>query len=102
MNVRHTSMSVLTTPTLPVLQRSRGIVRLAFKLRDNSTVLKELYQHGGYFAKLPASENGHPTEAVLINTSGGVTDAWDGILKYQLDINHKPCNFVELFPRLKE
>ena len=24
------------------------------------------------------------------------------ILKYQLDVNHKPCNFVELFPRLKE
>ena len=49
--------------------------------------------------------------AVLVNgkyifalpgSSGGVTDAWDGILKYQLDINHKPCNFVELFPRLKE
>ena len=49
--------------------------------------------------------------AVLINgkyifalpgSSGGVTDAWDGILKHQLDINHKPCNFVELFPRLKE
>ena len=35
-------------------------------------------------------------------SSGGVTDAWDGILKHQLDINHKPCNFVELFPRLKE
>ena len=49
--------------------------------------------------------------AVLVNgkyifalpgSSGGVTEAWDGILKYQLDINHKPCNFVELFPRLKE
>ena len=49
--------------------------------------------------------------AVLVNgkyifalpgSSGGVTDAWDGILKYQLDINHKPCNFVELLPRLKE
>ena len=49
--------------------------------------------------------------AVLVNgkyifalpgSSGGVTDAWEGILKYQLDINHKPCNFVELFPRLKE
>ena len=49
--------------------------------------------------------------AVLVNgkyifalpgSSGGVTDAWDGILKYQLDIKHKPCNFVELFPRLKE
>ena len=38
----------------------------------------------------------------LPGSSGGVTDAWDGILKYQLDINHRPCNFVELFPRLKE
>ena len=38
----------------------------------------------------------------LPGSSGGVTDAWEGILKNQLDINHKPCNFVELFPRLKE
>ena len=38
----------------------------------------------------------------LPGSSGGVADAWDGILKYQLDINHKPCNFVELLPRLKE
>ena len=39
---------------------------------------------------------------VLPGSSGGVTDAWDKILKFQLDINHKPCNFVELFPRLEE
>ena len=38
----------------------------------------------------------------LPGSSGGVTDAWDGILKHQLDVNHKPCNFIELFPRLKE
>jgi len=38
----------------------------------------------------------------LPGSSGGVTDAWDGILKHQLDVSHKPCNFVELFPRLKE
>ena len=38
----------------------------------------------------------------LPGSSGGVTDAWDGILKHQLDANHKPCNFVELIPRLKE
>ena len=38
----------------------------------------------------------------LPGSSGGVKDAWEGILKHQLDINHKPCNFVELFPRLKE
>jgi len=38
----------------------------------------------------------------LPGSSGGVTDAWDEILKPQLDINNKPCNFVELLPRLKE
>ena len=38
----------------------------------------------------------------LPGSSGGVIDAWDKILIYQLDINHKPCNFVELLPRLKE
>ena len=38
----------------------------------------------------------------LPGSSGGVIDAWDKILLHQLDINHKPCNFVELFPRLKE
>jgi len=38
----------------------------------------------------------------LPGSSGGVTDAWEGILKYQLDINHKPCNFVEIMPRLRE
>ena len=29
-------------------------------------------------------------------------DAWDEILRYQLDIRHKPCNFVEILPRLQE
>ena len=38
----------------------------------------------------------------LPGSSGGVNDAWEGILKHQLNIDHKPCNFVELFPRLKE
>ncbi len=38
----------------------------------------------------------------LPGSSGGVTDAWEEILIHQLDINHKPCNFVELLPRLKE
>ena len=38
----------------------------------------------------------------LPGSSGGVTDAWEGILKHQLDVNHKPCIFIELFPRLKE
>ena len=38
----------------------------------------------------------------LPGSTGAVTDAWDGILRDQLDIRHKPCNFVELMPRLRE
>jgi molybdopterin adenylyltransferase len=38
----------------------------------------------------------------LPGSTGAVTDAWDGILASQLDIRHKPCNFVELLPRLGE
>ena len=29
-------------------------------------------------------------------------DAWDEILRYQLDVRHRPCNFVEIMPRLSE
>ena len=29
-------------------------------------------------------------------------DGWDEILKYQLDIRHKPCNFIEIMPRLRD
>jgi molybdenum cofactor biosynthesis protein B len=38
----------------------------------------------------------------LPGSSGAVQDGWDGILAAQLDSRHKPCNFVELMPRLNE
>ena len=38
----------------------------------------------------------------LPGSTGAVKDAWDGILKDQLDSRHRPCNFVELMPRLME
>jgi molybdenum cofactor biosynthesis protein B len=38
----------------------------------------------------------------LPGSTGAVRDGWDGILKSQLDSRHKPCNFVELMPRLLE
>jgi molybdopterin adenylyltransferase len=38
----------------------------------------------------------------LPGSSGAVKDAWDGILATQLDNRHRPCNFVELMPRLQE
>ena len=65
---------------------------LSYKTVGTSTIQSRacaVLANGKYVFALPGS-------------SGGVTDAWDGILKHQLDINHKPCNFVELFPRLKE
>ncbi len=33
---------------------------------------------------------------------GACRDAWDGILALQLDFRHRPCNFVEIMPRLDE
>ena len=38
----------------------------------------------------------------LPGSPGAVKDAWDGILKLQLDYRHKPCNFMEIMPRLEE
>ena len=38
----------------------------------------------------------------LPGSTGAVKDAWDGILAQQLDNRHRPCNFVELMPRLRE
>ena len=66
--------------------------QLSYKTIGTSTLQSRacaILKNGKYIFALPGS-------------SGGVTDAWDMILKYQLDINHKPCNFVELLPRLKE
>ncbi|MEN8919122.1 MAG: molybdenum cofactor biosynthesis protein B [Octadecabacter sp.] len=38
----------------------------------------------------------------LPGSTGACKDAWDEILVKQLDYRHKPCNFVEIFPRLDE
>ena len=38
----------------------------------------------------------------LPGSPGACKDAWDDILHEQLDIRHKPCNFVEMMPRLTE
>ncbi|MBT6895023.1 MAG: molybdenum cofactor biosynthesis protein, partial [Rhodobacterales bacterium] len=45
--------------------------------------------HGTYLFALPGSP-------------GACMDGWEEILKYQLDYTHKPCNFVEIMPRLEE
>ncbi|MEL6279570.1 MAG: molybdenum cofactor biosynthesis protein B [Pseudomonadota bacterium] len=45
--------------------------------------------HGTYLFALPGSP-------------GACKDGWDEILKWQLDIRHRPCNLVEIMPRLEE
>ena len=45
--------------------------------------------HGTYIFCVPGSP-------------GACRDAWEGILKWQLDNRHRPCNFVEIMPRLEE
>lgn len=36
----------------------------------------------------------------LPGSTGACRDGWEKILRFQLDIRHRPCNFAELFPRL--
>jgi len=38
----------------------------------------------------------------LPGSPGACKDGWDGILRWQLDSRHRPCNFVEIMPRLQE
>ena len=38
----------------------------------------------------------------LPGSPGACKDGWDGILAAQLDYRHRPCNFVEIMPRLEE
>ena len=65
---------------------------MSFKTIGTSTVQSRAcacVTRGTYIFALPGS-------------TGAVKDGWDGILKDQLDSRHKPCNFVELMPRLRE
>jgi len=65
---------------------------LSFKSIGTSTVQSRacaVVARGTYIFCLPGS-------------NGAVKDGWDGILAEQLDSRNRPCNFVELMPRLKE
>lgn len=65
---------------------------LSFKSIGTSTVQSRacaVVARGTYIFALPGS-------------NGSVKDGWDGILAEQLDSRNRPCNFVELMPRLRE
>ncbi|SLN51316.1 molybdenum cofactor biosynthesis protein B [Ruegeria meonggei] len=77
---------------------------------------KEIEAFGTVFTFLSMEKIG--TSAVQSRATGGVAggtylfalpgspgackDAWDGILEKQFDYRHRPCNFVEIMPRLDE
>lgn len=65
---------------------------LSYKTIGTSTVQSRamaVVARGTYVFALPGS-------------NGAVKDGWDGILAEQLDSRNRPCNFVELMPRLRE
>ena len=65
---------------------------LSFKTIGTSTIQSRalgVVARGKYIFALPGS-------------NGAVKDGWDGILAEQLDSRNRPCNFVELMPRLRE
>src|SRR5215469_5735465 len=60
--------------SLPRLQRASGECRVAFAARHGATRLADLYQRDPCRVLFPDPEPGMPPEAVLVTTSGGVTD----------------------------
>jgi urease accessory protein len=60
--------------SLPRLQRASGECRVAFAVRDGATRLADLYQRDPCRVLFPDPEPGTPPEAILVTTSGGVTD----------------------------
>jgi urease accessory protein len=64
----------MTTSPTTRLQRASGESRVAFDLRDGRTRLGDLYQRDPCRVLFPESEPGEPPQAVLLTTSGGVTD----------------------------
>jgi urease accessory protein len=71
--------------TAPVrLQRASGESRVAFARRDGETRLSDLYQRDPCRVLFPDPEPGAPPEAVLVTTSGGVTDG--DILKMSVEV----------------
>lgn len=59
--------------TLPKMQRSVGVGRLSVSQLDGRTRLNRLYQEGCAKIRIPKTYHGTALEAVIINTSGGVT-----------------------------
>ena len=57
----------------PRHQRAQGSARVSFKRVDDVTRLDRLYQSGSAKVKLPSVFGGEPTQAVFINTAGGLT-----------------------------
>lgn len=68
------SQNIQADPSLNALQRASGKAVIAFKLRHGATVIKDLYQQGSAKVRLPKTATHNSCEAVLINTSGGMTD----------------------------
>jgi urease accessory protein len=64
----------MTATTRPRLQRASGESKVVFALRDGQTRLADLYQRDPCRILFPDSEPGEPPQAVLVTTSGGVTD----------------------------
>src|ERR1700741_4018909 len=58
----------------PRMQRAAGESRVAFAVREGATRLVDLYQRDPCRVLFPDPEPGEPIQAVLVTTSGGVTD----------------------------
>jgi molybdenum cofactor biosynthesis protein B len=84
-----------------------AILKIADKIIDG---FGELFRQVSYQKIGTSAIQSRAVGALINNTyvfclpgsTGACKDGWDEILQYQLDVRYKPCNFIEIMPRLNE
>src|SRR6202042_1047173 len=81
----------------PLFEKRMDGFSIAFHLLSHAKIGTSTIQ-----SRPPAGVAGAPFIFCLPGSPGACRDGWDGILGPQLDYRTKPCNFVEIMPRLDE
>ena len=108
--------SVISRNPEKIIKETRQLNVVAFKTFEEMLSEKKIDGFSSLFHQISSKKIG--TSTIQSRALAGIcnnvfifcipgspsacSDAWNEILKYQLDINHKPCNLVEIMPRLSE
>ena len=92
-----TGRDITIEAVTPLFEKQMDGFSIIFHQISFAKLVLQLFNHVP-----PAALPMRPIYFCLPGSPGACKDAWDGIIEQQLDYRHKPCNFVEILPRLDE